>query len=339
MKKLLFDLCSLGGVSGDEGSVSAYCAAYLMQFSDDVRVDCNNNVIAAFGRKEAERTVLLDAHIDRIGFVITEIDENGFLKIEKCGGVDTRAALDSPVTVHGKTDLNGVVCCMPPHLSDGNEDKAVSAEKLWVDLGLPADVVKNNVSLGDSVSFFSKPKELLNNRITACALDNRAGVASLLKTAEYISDIELNCRIIILLSCQEETLAAGAKTVPFNYDIDECISVDVSFASQPSVDDQYANIGLGKGPMLCLSPILNREMFNKMKKLCETNEMPYQLEVCAGKTGTNSDHIALSKSGVKTMLVSIPERNMHSQAETVDVSDVEAVAKLLSLYIKGGKNG
>ena len=339
MKKLLFDLCALGGVSGSEYSVAEFCAEYLKKYSDNVNIDFNNNVTAVLGDPDADKTVLLDAHIDRIGFVITEIDDRGFLKIDKCGGVDVRTAPDAPVIVHGKKDLNGIICCMPPHLSDGNEDKAVSADKLWVDLGLPADIVKENVSLGDCVSFYAEPKELLGNRITASALDNRASVAALLKTAEIISKSKVDVKVIILLSCQEETYATGAKTAPFDYDIDECISVDVSFASQPGIDDQYSNIFLGKGPMLCISPILNRGMFDKLKKVCEENDISYQLEVCASNTGTNSDHIAVSKSGVKTCLVSIPEKNMHSQAEIVDISDVEATAELLALYIKGGQNG
>lgn len=338
MEKLLFDLCSLGGVSGNEASASEYCAEYLRRYTDDVKIDSFNNVIAVIGNNNADKTILLDAHIDRIGFVVSEIDDNGFIKLEKCGGVDVRTALDSPVVVHGKEDYFGVICCMPPHLSDGNEDKAVSPDKLWVDVGLSADKVMQNVSFGDSVSFFAKPKMLLNNRITASALDNRAGVAAILKAAELISKLEINSRVIILLSSQEETFAAGAKTAPFNYDIDECISVDVSFASQPGIDDQYRNISLGKGPMLCISPILNRDLYETLKSLCEDNSIDYQTEICAGNTGTNSDHIALTKSGVRTALVSIPEKNMHSQAEIVEISDVEETARLISLYVKGGQN-
>ena len=337
MRDLIFDLCSVSGVSGGENSASEYCKDYLNKFTDDVKVDFNNNVTAVLGDKNAGYTFLLDAHLDRIGFIVSDIDDNGFLRVDTVGGIDVRTLLDAPVTVYGKKALNGVVCCMPPHLSDGNEDKAVSADKIWIDLGLPADKVKELVSIGDKASFNIKPKMLLNNRITASALDNRAGVAAVLKAAEVISENNVNSRVIVLLSAQEETYAVGAKTVPFNYDIDECVCVDMSFAGQPGVDSPYSEIELGKGPMLSISPNLNREMFNTMKSAAEEENINYQLEVCNGKTGTNADHITLSKNGVKCALVSIPEKNMHTQAEIADLDDIEKTAELISSYvIKGG---
>lgn len=344
IKNTLFDLCSLSGVSGDEKEVSEYCAEYLRKYAEgDVKIDEFNNVTAVFGNKNAEKTILLDAHLDRIGFIVTDIDDNGFLSVDKVGGVDLRTALDASVTVHGKENLNGVVCCMPPHLCDGSEDKAAEIADIHIDLGLPAKKVKEFVSLGDSVSFNSKPKEMINNRVTAAALDNRAGVCALLRTASIISSKNnelkesLPFKVVILLSCQEETFAVGAKTSPFNYDIDECVCVDVSFASQQGVDSPYSDIKLGKGPMLCISPNLNRDMYNNIKEIADKENIPYQLEVCNGKTGTNADHIVVSKSGVKSALISIPEKNMHTQCEMIDIKDVEYTARLISSYIiKGG---
>ncbi len=336
MKNLIFDLCKRGGISGDENSVASYCENFLKQYTDNVRIDFNNNVIAVMGNENADYTFLLDAHCDRIGFIVSEFNENGFIRVETVGGIDLRTLLDSAVTVYGKKVLNGVVCCMPSHLSDGNEDKAVSSDKIWIDLGLPYSEVKENVSIGDSVTFNTEPKELLNSRISSSALDNRSGVASLLSVAERLSESDINSKVVILLSCQEETYAAGAKTVPFNYDIDECISVDVSFASQHGVESPYSEIKLGKGPMLCISPNLNRDMYNKLKETAVNNNIPYQIEVCSGTTGTNADHITLSKLGVKTALVSIPEKNMHSQAEIIDLNDVDYLAKLICTYILDG---
>ena len=336
MKDLIFDLCTLSGVSGSEYSVSGYCADYLKRYTDDVSVDYNNNVIAVLGNINADRTILLDAHLDRIGLIVTQITDDGFLKVAKIGGVDLRTCLDSAVIVHGKEDVKGVICCMPPHLSDGNEDKAPKPESLTIDLGLPAEKVKEFVSLGDTVSFYKQPKELINNRVTATALDNRAGVASLLKVAELLDGKDVSYKVIILLSCQEETYQTGAKTAPFGFDIDECVAVDVSFAAQPEISGMYSNIKLGKGPMLCISPIIDKPMYNRFKELCEQNDINYQVEVCAGRTGTNADCIAIIKSGVRTMLVSVPEKNMHTQAEIVSLDDVLDTAKVISEYIISG---
>lgn len=337
MKELLFDLCKRGGVSGNEDDISLFCKEYLSKYTDKVYINSNKSVIAELGDNNSDYTFLLDAHLDKIGFIVSEIDDNGFVRVDTVGGIDLRTVLDSRVTVYAKENLNGVVCCMPPHLSDGKEDEAVKADKIWIDLGLPADKVKESVKIGDTAAFNYEPKELINGKITACALDNRAGVASLLKVCEIISNQNINSKVIIVLSSQEETYAAGAKTAPFNYDIDESICVDVSFAACPGIDDNYSNIKLSYGPMLCISPNLNRQMFDSIKDLAENKNIPYQIEVCNGKTGTNADHIALSKSGVKSALISIPEKNMHTQSEIVDIKDVEFTAKLISSYIiKGG---
>lgn len=341
LKNTLFELCKLSGVSGDENEVSNYCADYLRKYAEgEVKVDEFNNVTAVFGNENAEKTVLLDAHLDRIGFIVTDIDDKGFLSLDKVGGVDLRTALDAIVTVNGKEKINGVVCCMPPHLTDGSEDKAAKASDIRIDLGLPAEKVKELVSLGDSVSFNVIPKELINNRVTSSALDNRAGVCALLRTASLISSKNnahkkpLSVKVVILLSCGEETYAVGAKTQSFDIEPDEAICVDVSFANQPGISDQYSNIELGKGPMLCVSPNLDKAMYNTIASVAKKLEYDYQVEIANGKTGTNADSIVVSKSGVKTAVISVPQKNMHTQAEIVDLNDINETGKLIAAYLR-----
>lgn len=335
MKDLLFKLCGLDGVSGSEGNVADYCAQYLSKYCK-VTKDYHNNVIAILGNKNAEKTILLDAHIDQIGFIVTEIDNNGFVKVDKCGGIDYRTLLGSPVKVYGKNVLDGVICCMPPHLIDGKEDTAVSADMVWIDLGLPAHIVQENISIGDNAVLIAKPSMLLNNRITAPALDNRAGVAAILKACELLSKRDLFCKVVILLSCQEETYGTGAKTKAFEYIPDEAICVDVSFSNQEGVSGSYSNIQLGKGPMLCYSSTLNKNMTNKFKDIAGYLNISTQIEVCGGRTGTNADSITVTKSGVKSTVLSIPQRNMHTQTEIVDIKDVENTAKLIAEYVISG---
>lgn len=332
MKDLLFKLCSCDGISGKENNIADMCCKILSQYGEVLK-DYNNNVIAVLGNKNADKTLLLDAHIDQIGLIVTDIDKNGFLKVDKCGGIDCRTLPGSPVKVFGNEVYDGVICCMPPHLSDGNEDKAIEIDKTWIDIGLPVDIVKKNVSIGDVVLFNSNPKFLLNNLITSPALDNRAGVAALIKVCELISKVEIDCRVVVLLSCQEETYGTGAKTKSFDINPDKCICVDVSFANQIGISDSYANIELGKGPMLCYSSTLDRELTDVLKNVADENNISVQTEVCPGRTGTNADHISVSKNGVKTAVLSIPQRNMHTQSEIVSINDVEDTAQLIYNYI------
>lgn len=333
--EIINKLSASGGVSGNEGEICETAYNLLFPYAD-VETNAFGNVFATFGNKKAEKTILLDAHIDKIGFIVTDITSKGFVKIEKCGGIDYRTVQGCCVEIYGKEKIRGVVCCLPPHLSDGKEDKAINADRVYVDTGLNADRVKENVSLGDTVSFAEEPIRLLNNRITAPALDNRASVAAIIKTAQLLKDKNCPYKVIAMLSSQEETYRLGAKTGAFSVDADEAIVVDVSFASQPDLSGQYSYIQLSKGPMLCISPVLNRKMYDKLNAVSEEANIPYQNEVCGGLTGTNADSITISKAGVKTALISIPEKNMHTQAEIIDLNDIENTAKLIAGYILRG---
>ena len=161
---------------------------------------------------------------------------------------------------------------MPPHLSDGKEDKAMPTDKIWVDFGLPYDEVNKLISFGDMLTFASKPANLLNGRIVAPCLDNRCGVASLVKCAELLKDNETDYKVIILLSSQEETFGTGAKTGAFTVKADESIVVDVSFASQPDVSGFYSSVELDKGPMICISSILNKEMSKSLESVAKNKK-------------------------------------------------------------------
>ncbi len=331
LEKTIIDLCTAQGVSGGEASAVEAARKYLEPFCA-VSVDRMGNLIAVTGNLLADKTILLDAHIDRIGLIVTDIDENGFVKVDRVGGVDQRTLAD--VLLQTESGLTGTVCCLPPHLNDGSEDKAQPIDKAWVDFGLSADEVKRRIFIGDTLTFKLSPKRLLGDKITAPALDNRCGAAALIRAAELLK----NCRdrVVIMLSVQEETFGSGAKTGAFAVEADEAIVVDVSFASQPDVSGQYGKIELGKGPMICVSSVTDREMSRALIKSAENNGIPFQIEAIGGATGTNADHIAVSKSGVKTAVVSIPQRYMHTPVEVISLSDVENTARLIAAYVELG---
>ena len=336
IKELIFELCSVFGVSGSEEPAIAVAKKYLDNIAETT-TDNNGNLYAVFGNKNAEKTILLDAHIDRIGFMVTDIDENAFVKVDKCGGIDVRTLQDSELVLQNDSSISGIVCCLPPHLSDGKEDKAAPISKTWVDFGMPYGEVAKHIKIGDLLTYKTSPKTLLSNRISSSALDDRCGVAALIRCAELLSDAsDLKYKIVILLSSQEETYGTGAKTGAYKIDANEAIAVDVSFASQPDITGMYSKIELSKGPMICISPILNKPMSDKLTEIAKKLNIPYQLEPISGITGTNADHISVSKSGVKTAVVSIPQKYMHTPAEVIDTDDVENTARLIAEYIKNG---
>ncbi len=330
LKNMIFDLCRAGGVSGGEEEVHEAVRRYLDPYAE-VSVAPDGTVTAVLGNENAEKTILLDAHLDRIGVIVTDIDERGFAKIDGVGGVDERTLHDARLS--GKNGFTGTVCCLPPHLSDGG-DKAAPMNKVWLDFGMSPDEVKKRVSIGDRLTFCTQPRELLGDKITAPALDNRCGVAALIRAAQLIDTTDY--RVVILLSSQEETCGAGAKTGAFRVCADEAVCVDVSFAAQPDVSGQYGGIGLAKGPMICISPVLDRGMTDALTDLAEKSDIPYQLEPISGRTGTNGDHIAVTRGGVKTALVSVPQRYMHTPVEVISLCDVENTARLIAAYINSG---
>ena len=332
IQELIFNLCTARGVSGDENAAASVAEQYLAAFAE-TSVDCNGNVIAVCGNPSAEKTILLDAHLDQIGLIVTDINENGFVKVAACGGIDVRTLQNE--VFETKDGARGTVCCLPPHLSDGSESKAEPMSKVWLDFGMSREEVQEHLETGDTLTFSEKPAMLLNGRITSPALDNRSSVAAMIAAGELVKDAQ-DYKVVILLSVQEETYGTGAATGAFSQEPDEAIVVDVSFASQPDVSGQYAGIELGKGPMIGIAPILNRDMTDTLAKLAQSLDMPFQYEPLPGSTGTNADKITVSRCGVKTALISIPERYMHTQSEVLDPADVENTARLIAAYILRG---
>lgn len=333
MIELLKRLCTAKGVSGREENVCKLIKEEISKYADEAFIDKNNNVIAKIGNT-AEHNIMLDAHLDEIGFIVTYIDDKGFLKVSQCGGMDYRVVQDTRFKVLAESgEITAVACCLPPHLADGGEDKAPSADSIYLDTGLPAQRVHELVSIGDVVAYDTKPIVLLNNRFTCCSTDNRASCALLLRVAELIKESPVNSGVTFAFTSQEETFGKGAATAAYDIYPDEAVSVDVSFASQSGVDPGECG-ELGKGAMICISPVLSRRMSYRFISLAKENNIPYQLEVTGGLTGTNGDKISVTRSGIPTAVISIPQRNMHTGVEIVSIDDIESIAQLLYEYIR-----
>jgi endoglucanase len=329
MKQLLRELCARAGVTGDEQDISRFVSRKMSTLAE-VKVRYDNSVAAFIPGKNADYTVLLDAHLDRIGLTVVCIDEHGFAKIAGRGGIDSRILPGSLVRSVASPEAVGIICTVPPHLIRKNTEKTVTApEDLYVDFGTSHKGIKPGETLILAGDFL----EMCNNRAVSPALDNRAGVAVLIKLAEQLSYKALKCNTIFLLSAQEEIGSLGATTSAFEYTPDEAIIVDVSFAGQPGVEGKkYAQ--LGKGPMIGLAPTLSKEITCALMRTAQKANIPHQLEVMSGRTGTNSDCISVSRAGVKCGLVSIPQRYMHTGIEMVSLKDLEFAVDLLYNYLE-----
>ncbi len=323
--KILKELCEADGLGGVYDALNV-AEKYLSKY---VEVSREGNNILGFIKGNSDYTVMFDAHIDEVGMVVTTID-NGFLKISNIGGIDRRMLAGMRVTVHGKEKVRGVFCSVPPHLD--NDDKVLKIEDMYIDTGL-GDRASDIISVGDRITFDQSFENLLSGRVTAKSLDDRAGCASLIYCAELLSGKELPCNVVFLLSDAEEIGGMGAKTKAFKVFPDEAVAVDVSFGNAPDIASQKTGT-LSDGAMLGISPLLSKKVTDGLKKAAESKGIKYQYEVMGGKTGTNADHIAFTRSGVPTGLLSIPLRNMHTPVEVVDTADIVSVAEILAEYIK-----
>lgn len=339
ISELLRRLCEAPGTSGWEDSAAEVLVEELKQRVPEAEIhrDAMGNVTAFLGDRNAARQILLDAHLDQIGLVVTHITDDGFLKAAGVGGMDRRVLPCSAVTVYGKEKVQGIVGFLPPHLTK-DDSKFPEIGDLSIDIGRKTkEEAEEIVSLGDRIVVDGPFRPLLGTRVTAAALDDRCGCAALILCAEELRDHILDCGVTLSFTSREETGGEGAKTAAYAVSPTEALVVDVSFGDQPGVAAEKSG-KLGGGVMIGVAPSLDRGMKNRLVALCKANDLPYQLEVMGGSTGTNADEIGTAREGVKTAILSIPLRYMHTPAEVIDTNDVATVAKLMTLYITGGDN-
>lgn len=329
MFDILCALCHSDGTSGDEGSAAVVACEMLGRYMP-VSVDAVGNVIGDTGVKGSK--ILLDAHLDRIGFAVTSIDDKGFVKVARVGGIDPIVLSSAEVVIHGKKDVYGVISSTPPHLAKGEEKKAAKISDIAIDIGMTKAQAEEIISLGDRITMSGKLEKMLGNRVCGAALDDRCGVASILRCLEILGDKLASLPVRVMFSACEETGAAGAVAGGFNAEADEAIAVDVSFAKAPGTDDSI-KAKLGEGTLVGYAPSLDFNMSRRLEELAVKNEIKYQVEVMGSSTGTNADDIAVSAGGKKTALLSIPQRNMHTAAEVIDLDDIESTAQLMAAYI------
>lgn len=330
LKNILFGLSNADGI-GNITEASDLSLDMLSRFCPCEKTD--NLTVIGFLKGDSDYTLMLDAHIDQIGMVVTNIDEKGFLTVKNAGGIDIRALPSRRVTVHGKEKVTAVFCSTPPHLSKGEQTfDEISDIKLDTALGEKA---KEIISVGDYVTFKTEPRELLGSRVCGRSFDDRAGVACLIKIAQMLEGKSLPFNVAFVLSDGEELGLRGIRIASFKINPQEAIALDVSFGDGIGISGDECS-KLGSGVMIGMSPTLDSAVSKKLIALCEDKNIPYTLEVMGSRTGTNADMISVNREGVRTGVVSIPLRNMHTDSEIIDLKDLESLCNLLCEYILSG---
>jgi len=334
--ELLIEFSDMNGPSGFEEPVSQRFKELLEPVVDEIRTDVMGNVIGVkHSGREGAKKLLLDAHIDEIGFIVTGHEE-GFLKFSPIGGINPRALPAACVNVLIDPPVFGVVGVLPPHvLKSEDTNRAVKIEDLSIDVGMSQDAVTEAIPLGTPIVVAQKARRLGEKCIAGKALDDRAGVVSLLRAMELIGDAKLNIDLYVMASVQEEVGVRGAVPAAYGVNPDWSIIVDVGFAKTPDMKAPERQQTLGGGVMICRGPNMNKQLTEQVVSLAKAQDIKYQIEVePGGNSGTNARAIQISRGGVATALLSIPLKYMHSPAETVSVDDIETTAKLMCEAVK-----
>ncbi len=330
IKDILFELsnsCAIGSVS--EAADKAY--SFLSEHMPVTRLGGLSMMGSLKGEKDY--TILLDAHIDEVGFIVTDISDDGFLTVQKCGGIDLRHLPAKTVTVHGKKKTPAVFSSVPPHLDKG-EDSPDDISKYKLDSALGKDS-RDVISVGDYVTYRTSAHSLCGDSVCGKSFDDRAGVTCLIELAKRLAGKSLPCNVVFLLSDAEELGLRGAKTAAYSLSADEAVAIDVSFGDGPDISaDKCGKIG--DGAMIGISPVIERKISDKLTDIAQNEDIKHQLEVMGGATSTNADVISVNKCGVPTGLLSIPLRNMHTDVEMLRLSDIESICDILEHYILSG---
>lgn len=333
MKDMIRTLCGASGAGGHTAVADAV-KALVKDYVDDVRVDALGSVIAMRRcGKENAPLLLLEAHMDEIGFIVTHVDDDGFVHVSNCGGIDRRVLAATEVTLLTEPPLDGVFCSTPPHL--GGEDKLKALDEMGIDIGYPAEEAKRLVQKGTRGVFRAAFRELSEHLVCSKALDDRIGCAAVIEALRLLKDADLACDVAALFAVQEEVGGAGATVAAFAVSPSAAIATDVSFALTPDAAPHKCG-KLGEGPMIGVSPVLSRTLTDRIKTIAKREEIAVQYEVMGGSTGTDADSIFTTKCGIPTALLSIPQRYMHTPIEVIDVRDAEGVARLMAQVAKEG---
>ena len=334
VEQLLRKLSEATGVSGYESEIRSIVTEAFSQYADDVRCDSMGNVIAlqrGVG-DEPRHSIMLAAHLDEIGLMVTQLKE-GFIQFETVGGFDPRVLLGQLVVVHGRRALPGVISSRPPHvLSAADRNKVIPIDQLYIDVGLKQEELEGLVRVGDLISLKQDFLRLRGDLASGKAMDDRAGVASLLVCLDELTRVRHLWDVYAVATVQEEVGLKGAITSAFGLAPDLGIAVDVGFAHQPGVPETET-FPIGKGPSVAVGPNIHPRMFERLVKAAKDYEISYITEAVPGRSGTDAWAIQVAREGIPTGLLSVPVRYMHTVVETVNLKDVARTGRLMAAFI------
>lgn len=338
MLPFLKSLISVAGVSGYEAPVADLIKQKWTPLVDDLtqsRLGSIHGLKTGTLKKSPRPSVMIAAHMDAIGLMVSRIVD-GFLQVTNIGGIDPRVLPSTPVIVHASTtgeDLYGVIA-MPPAdlLPDGEGSGVIALKYLLIDTGLTPNEVAKKVRVGDRVSFGTEPVEMSGGCVSGHTLDNRASVAALTICLEELQSKSHLWDVWAVASVQEEVTLGGARTSAFQLRPTIAVAVDMTFGKGTG-SSGYQTFGIGKGVTLGISPSIHPFLYTRFKEVAERIEIPVHDDLMPAYSSTDADAMQLVAEGIPTMVLSIPQRYMHTPVELVAMKDIQRAGRLLAEFV------
>jgi len=336
---LLKTLTEFNAVSGDEDNLRNFLVNEIKPYADDIKVDITGNIIAFKKGKKSDGSVnVVAAHMDEVGFIITKIEENGFLRFEEVGGISDAILLTQKVEI-GDKRVSGILGVKAVHLQSKDErQNLIKMKNMYIDIGANSkEEAEKKVKIGDYVAFASRYTEFGNDKIKAKALDDRVGVYAILNLIkeEYESDI------YFCFTTQEETGLRGAKILSHRINADTCLILEGTNAADVEGVKEHERVTcLGDGPALSVmdrASISNIKYNDFIKKQADENKLKYQLKKTLNG-GNDAGSMAYGAKGCMTAVLSLPVRYLHSPISVAQKSDINDLINLTECVLKNIEN-
>lgn len=330
-KAFLFELLKTGSVSGNEIELEKKIYYYMQDKADLVTVDELGNVTAIVN-PDAQFKVLLAGHADEIGLMVSAVNSDGTLMVTRIGGIYATTYPGHKVRIYTK---NGIIYGAVANSREIAKNKELSASDLRIDIGAKdREDALNYVALGDTVTFDTDVRELLNDCISGRALDDRIGAFIVMEALAEAKKKGASIGCYAVTTTGEETTGNGAYFTASRIKPNIAIAVDVTYTSDNCGISiaETGDISVGKGPVICNNPSIHKKVNQHLRSCAQKLNMAVQTEAASGRTGTDGDIMHKTGIGVPFALVSIPLRYMHNPAEVGSLRDIQDCIDLLAEF-------
>ena len=337
-KKYLYDLLNVASPSGFETPAQDITRAFLHGCCDDISQDLNGNLIA-HKKGSGKHRIMIVGHADEIGFMVSYIDESGYVYVKTLGGFDVNLLPGFRINInHQGQVVRGIIGKKPIHMMRGGDDNTkLKIEDLWIDIGAKdKEDALAKVAIGDTATYDSCIEQLGDDLIVSKATDNKVGVYVAAAVMQELARKKIKADYFAVASVGEETTMKGAATSAYSIEPDIAIVVDVTFTSDiPCAEKKvYGDVSLGKGPTITLGAAVHPGINQMLRNIATKHDIPVQIEISTSRTGTDADAIHSLKQGAATAVIGIPNRYMHSPNEVIALSDLDNAVRLLVEFVK-----